>query len=558
MSAILSLPHCVKVLVKQKCFSGAGDIAGIAIGPVALLLVLVGLAIFGARRGCEWYRERHNPNLATNEDPPAIANGNAPNGFARDVEAPAEPNTGLYEWKRLVRKILYPINRLKPVVKRQRTQLSLAQVMAWRLNGAQALPEEWHYCIRLSEFLPQFPKLMKSVDTFLFKPSEITYDEINTPLTDIYLDLFNEIYSGLISSCNYHDEDSFNCAKSIKYNQSFSLCNLNISNIKQNLQKFSETWLTNVIADLYDLDGYTLVEMHGTGGGGVEILADMNVFPCDGLCCIGEICEIIFIETVKGAFGFDKKLMISMLYHPPGCDINLFNEKMKEIWEPFNVNDTDCYIMGNYNINLNYDSHIYTSDFVDLMHSSAFLLFINRPTRVTGRTTTRIDNTYKIHQNTNYCIGILFTDVSDHFPIFCVYKLSQAEKHKEIYILQRIFPGRNRLLFYMALSEIERVSLRCENDAQHSFGMFPSTHINLYAKYFPKRQIKIKQYNRKPRLTDALCDCIRTKKKLYKMSIRTKTAYNRTKYWIYKKWIKSKNALLHTERKFCSDKLEEN
>ena len=512
MSAILSLPQCVEVLVKQKYFSGAGEITGIAIAAVAVL-VLVGLLIHVARRRYEWHTERHNPNLATNEGPQAISNGNAPNGYVRDVEAPAEPTTGLYEWRRLVRKNLYSINRMKPVDKRQGTQLSLAQVMAWRLNGAQPLPEEWHYCMRLSECLPQFLKLMKSVDTFLFKPSEIIYDEINIPLTDIYLDFFNEIYSGLISSCHYHDEDSFSYVKSIKYNQSFSLCDLNISNIKQNLQNFSETWLTNIIADLYDLDGYTLVEIHGTGGGGggVEILADMNVFHCDGLCCIGEICEIIFIETVKGAFGFDKKLMISMLYHPPGCDINLFNEKMKEIWESVNVNDTDCYIMGNYNINLNYDSHIYTSDFMDLMHSSAYLLFINRPSRVTGSTTTRSDDIYRIHQNTNYCIGILFADVNDHFPIFCVYKLSK-EKHKEIHILQRIFSKRNRPLFYMASSEIERVSLCCENDAQRSFGMFRSTHINIYAKYFPKRQIKIKQYSHKSWLTDALRDCIRTKR----------------------------------------------
>ena len=59
-----------------------------------------------------------------------------------------------------------------------------------------------------------------------------------------------------------------------------------------------------------------------------------------------------------------------------------------------------------------------------------------------------------IHQNANYCIRILFTDVSDHFSVLCVYELCTEEKHKEIYILQRIFSERNRQPFYAALSEI--------------------------------------------------------------------------------------------------------
>ena len=235
--------------------------------------------------------------------------------------------------------------------------------------------------------------------------------------------------------------------------------------------------------------------------------------------------------------------------------MSLFNENMKDILDSIDDNDTYCYIMGDYNINLlNYDTHIHTSDFVDLMCSSAYLPLINRPTRVTENTATLIDNIYTNHiqHNTNSCNRILFTDVSDRFPIFCVHDLFKQQKLKDIYILRRLFLERNRQSFYAALSEIEWDSLYCGNDAQRSFSMFHPTLINLYNKHFPKRRIKIKHYNHKPWLTGALRDCIRTKNKFYRISIKIKTA----KYRIYRN--KLKHILLRTERKFYADKIEEN
>ena len=61
--------------------------------------------------------------------------------------------------------------------------------------------------------------------------------------------------------------------------------------------------------------------------------------------------------------GLIKKLIIGVLYRAPGSDMSLFNEKMKDILDSIDDNDTYCYIMGDYNIKLlNYDTHIHTSD----------------------------------------------------------------------------------------------------------------------------------------------------------------------------------------------------
>ena len=76
--------------------------------------------------------------------------------------------------------------------------------------------------------------------------------------------------------------------------------------------------------------------------------------------------------------------------------------------------------MGDYNINiLNYDKHTETTFFVDMLHANPFVSLINRPTRVTNRSATLIDNIFTNCfaniKNTFQCI--IYTDVSDHFPI---------------------------------------------------------------------------------------------------------------------------------------------
>ena len=79
--------------------------------------------------------------------------------------------------------------------------------------------------------------------------------------------------------------------------------------------------------------------------------------------------------------------------------------------------------MGDYNINLlNVDSHSLTADFNDTMYSSGLVPLITRPTRVTENSATLIDNmfTNKVVSYDESVYGILVTDISDHYPIFCV------------------------------------------------------------------------------------------------------------------------------------------
>ena len=78
------------------------------------------------------------------------------------------------------------------------------------------------------------------------------------------------------------------------------------------------------------------------------------------------------------------------------------------------------YLMCDFNINLlNIHEHITSSEFIEMLYTYAMYPLICKPTRVVKDTVTLIDNVYYNDIADNEMLnGILYTDISDHFPIF--------------------------------------------------------------------------------------------------------------------------------------------
>ena len=87
--------------------------------------------------------------------------------------------------------------------------------------------------------------------------------------------------------------------------------------------------------------------------------------------------------------------------------------------------------MADFNIDLlRSDTNLQTTDFIHNMFANAFYPTISKPTRVTKQTATLIDNIItNIHE---YSIksGILYNDISDHFPIFTFYELGVKRENE--------------------------------------------------------------------------------------------------------------------------------
>lgn len=59
-----------------------------------------------------------------------------------------------------------------------------------------------------------------------------------------------------------------------------------------------------------------------------------------------------------------------------------------------------------------------TSDVLNYTFWSSFYPLISRPTRITSRSATAIDNIFVNSLEDKVSSGLLFTDLSDHLPIF--------------------------------------------------------------------------------------------------------------------------------------------
>ena len=175
--------------------------------------------------------------------------------------------------------------------------------------------------------------------------------------------------------------------------------------------------------------------------------------------------------------------------------------------------------MGDYNIDLmKHISHNPTSEFLDLMFSNSFIPLINKPTRVTSKTATIIDNIFtNEYKNENkYMTGILTTDISDYYPIFHIIQC-QHKPHKDQYQLIRLINDSNLDKYINAIQNYEWALVTQQRSCQTAFTYFSDVLTQIFNESFPVIKVKQRYRNRLPWLTEGLKKAIKTKNKLYKI-----------------------------------------
>ena len=184
-------------------------------------------------------------------------------------------------------------------------------------------------------------KTIESLSESLFNPLELNNNDIYSPLCEVDPDAnyFNELNAHISQNCNYYYEHSFSTIIQIRFKNMidlnvFSLCHKNIRSMKANLTSFeiclpnlefefsvigiTETWLTDFWfywnSDLYNINGFNLVETHRTGrsGGGVGIFLRNNILYQirSDLTLNNEFSESIFLEIDKDLFNKNRNIII--------------------------------------------------------------------------------------------------------------------------------------------------------------------------------------------------------------------------------------------------------
>ena len=112
---------------------------------------------------------------------------------------------------------------------------------------------------------------------------------------------------------------------------------------------------------------------------------------------------------------------------------------------------------------------------------------ITKPTRITDKSATLIDNIFSNNMETESIQGILYTGISDHLPVFLIYsdvKVNVSPKRE--FIFKRSLSPDNVARFCIALNAIDWNSLLSGIDKpQLAFSIFHTRYSLLYNRYFP-------------------------------------------------------------------------
>lgn len=160
------------------------------------------------------------------------------------------------------------------------------------------------------------------------------------------------------------------------------------------------------------------------------------------------------------------------------------------------------------------------------MYSSFLLPYITAPTRITGHSSTLIDNIFSNHISEGNTAGNLITSISDHLAQFylCPNLQDKEPVNKEIYTQDfKDFNGQN---FQQDLQSINwQQTLRInENDIGESFSRFVNSIDALLDLHAPLRKLLLQEQKvrAKPWLTKGIMTSIQKKNRIHKKYIRAK------------------------------------
>ena len=231
----------------------------------------------------------------------------------------------------------------------------------------------------------------------------------------------------------------------------------------------------------------------------------------------------------------------------------MFENKLNAILTEVDKTGKITYLTGDFNIDLlKSDDCDYSNRFCEQLFTSSFYPLINRPTRITQHTATLIDNifTNNLEQIESGVNGLIFSDTSDHLPIFHIASSSTNKNNtkKGNAHYRRMVDKDNRASFLLSVKNISWESTFETNDPCESYTNFHNNLKVAIDKYFPLAKIKKKtvDHTKSPWMTFCMFKSISKKNKLYKNFLKKPSYRNET---AYKKYKNKLNHVIKTAKK---------
>ena len=398
-------------------------------------------------------------------------------------------------------------------------------------------------------------------------------DEIDPDLNLLY-----DAYGG----SSYYLSHDFNqlVSKSPAFRTGFSALHLNIRSVPANMGALSaflstldfsfsivgltETWLNDLNATAYSLAGYSSIGVHREhrrGGGVMLLLSDTISFKRrTDLDLLADHSECVFVEILDmkpfSIQNHTSKAIIGCVYRPPSADFDQFIQSLKSLLLRVKQERKTCYLMGDFNIHMNeIDKNPQAQQFMDLLYSNLFLPLIDRPSRITPGNSSLIDNCFTNSLCTGRISGLLYTDISDHLPIF--FLAASESLQQENLITKRNFSERNKEHFSMMLRDENWNNVLDCTSVNECLEAFYASLSNSFDHSFPlSTSPEKRKNNKKPWITLELKRLIRHKNKLYLVFHKRPTLFNEIRYKSLKRTVRC--ALRRAEKEYYNTQLEAN
>ena len=308
----------------------------------------------------------------------------------------------------------------------------------------------------------------------------------------------------------------------------------------------TETWLHHTSPPLYNLPNYTMVrsDRQGRKGGGVAfyIAEHLNFRIRDDIKF--EQAEVLFIEINN----LDQKnIIIGLIYRAPSTQFELFYTDFEHCLSRIADENKQIYFLGDFNINFLLSNHNNPNRFLEMINSYGFNSFINNPTRIDLHSSTLIDNIFSNVHDKNITGGLLYSEVSDHLPVFAICEESLSRFKPQMNNMYRKETPHNIELLKQDLALEEWNDVLNINDVNIAYINFNSKLQFHYSKNIPLARNKPKRNEPiNPWITKGILKSIRTRNKLYKKHLNNPTD---TSLQIYKTYRNKLTKIIRFARK---------
>ena len=230
-----------------------------------------------------------------------------------------------------------------------------------------------------------------------------------------------------------------------------------------------------------------------------------------------DIVESLFIEVTRPQ---EKNIVVGIVYRPPNQRVDNFMSSNNGLFDKISRENKICFLMGDFNVNvMNYQHHQLTGQFLDGMYSNMFFPLSTRPSRITSHTAMLIDNIFVNNFFERSRSSLLFTDISDHLPIFSILSdTTLVNRCRQDSVFIRDKNSENIPLFIETLESVDWSPLKDFDEPNTAFNCFLELYSGMYNGCFPlKRVTRNQRCFKKPWLTKALLKSIKRKNDLPSM-----------------------------------------